>query len=112
MTGAAVVALEREDVLGVEGREARDARDVELLERHADRLLRLGERALRVDVAARIFMSGCRLCATSRYSSPSWVNDTMSSGWFPNPSSATVRPVARAPGVMSDREKCTSGVHV
>ena len=37
--------------------------------------------------------------ATSRYSSPSWVNDTMSSGWFIAPSSATVRPTALAPAV-------------
>src|SRR5580658_2518677 len=50
--------------------------------------------------------------ATSRYSWPSWTNDTMSSGWFTAPSSATVRPTALAPSWRSASGKCTTGVQV
>jgi len=54
----------------------------------------------------------CELFATNVLFA-SMVHDTMSSGWFIAPSSATVRPTTFVSGAtILEVAKCTTGVHV
>ena len=96
----------------VEGGEAGDPGEVRRFPGLPDWFPGFGERRLGVDVTAGDLHEAVRELATSRCSSPPWANDTMSSGWFMAPSSATVRPMVFDPGVRSARVIWTTGVHV
>ncbi|MCW2931293.1 MAG: hypothetical protein JWM19_2255 [Actinomycetia bacterium] len=113
MLSARVVGLQGQHVAAVQIGEAADALQFLGLPGHADRVLRLGQRLLAVDIAAGDLYQAVGAVGDEQVLPwPSWANDTMSSGWFTAPTSATVRPTALAPCVRPASGKCTTGVHV